>query len=92
MVVTIAAVVFGGWRALIAQRQFTEKEVGALKVGMSGLEVRWRVGGPHYIENTSKITMWRYNLEDTLEYVNLVFEDSRVTQIERRFHWPAHGR
>jgi hypothetical protein len=87
VVITIAAVLFGIGRRMLMEHPVTVQETMGLKVGMSKLEVRWRLGAPHQIYDSSMPESWGFDYADSeglpFHSFNVAFEDGRVEKVER---------
>jgi hypothetical protein len=91
VVVTIAAVGLGVRQRMYVERSITAREARDVEVGMSALEVRWRLGAPHRVYDSSGHHPWGFAFADSeklpLQHFSVVIKNGRVESARVAIHW-----
>jgi hypothetical protein len=82
--IVVTFLIVAGWRTL-AKRPVTVADTSAVKVGMSKIQVLWRLGKPHHATETTQheSCWWAYseNGEAPAKYFNVVSKLGSVVQV-----------
>lgn len=83
-ILVVATLIFAGRRILI-KRDVTVGETSAVQVGMSVIQVRWHLGAPHHMTESSHHESWWWAYSDgggaPSKYFNVVFKLGSVVQV-----------